>query len=101
MAAVEAFQAGDMVEDDDPVARREIPHSGPGRGHYARRLMPVDSWRRQQVIFDFLEVGMADPTALDANQELSQPDLRRWDVLHRYRAAAGVDRGPHTGRGGR
>ena len=52
-----------MVEDDDAVAGLE---AGDGRtrfGHDAGGFVAEDARRGEQVIFDFLEIGVADPAA--------------------------------------
>src|ERR1022692_2858053 len=35
----------------------------PGAHYHSSRLMSIDAWRGQKVVFDFLQIGVADPTS--------------------------------------
>ncbi len=93
--AVKTFPARDVMEDDDAIAGGESPHAAADGRHYARRLMSKDARRREQVVFDLLEIGVADPAALHADQQFARSDGRRRHLLHRHHAVAGIDRGAH------
>ena len=45
---------------------------------HAGRLMPVDSGRREQVVFDLLEIGVADAAGFHANQDFAGADFAAW-----------------------
>ncbi len=81
--AIEAFAAGYVMERHHPVARCEPGDAAAHRGHYARCLVAVNARRSQQVVFDLLEVGMADAACLDTDENLARTDLRRRDLFHR------------------
>jgi hypothetical protein len=44
--------------------------------------MSIDSGRGEQIVFDLLEVGVADTTGFDAHEDLAAPNVRRWHRLH-------------------
>ncbi len=100
VAAIEAFEARDVVKGDDAVAGEEIANTRPGGDHHAGGFVAVDTGRRKQIIFDFFEIGVTDPAAFDADQELARADLRRRDLLHRDGALASVDGSAHGRRSG-
>src|SRR5262249_52136390 len=83
-AAVEASPAWDVVKDHYAIARRKAFHALSHLRHHTGGLMPVDPRRRQQIVFNLLEIGMADAAGFDAHQNLAGPDLGSRDVLHRH-----------------
>ena len=101
VAAVEAFQARNMVEDDHAVAGRVIADACADGCHHAGGFMAENARRGEQIVFDFLEIGVADAAAFHANQQLAGADGRASGLrLHRDFAVAGVDGGLHGGWGG-
>jgi hypothetical protein len=97
MAAVEAFLAGDMVKDDDAIADVEIADAGADGGDHPGCFVAENPRRSQQVVFDFLEIGVTDSAAFHADQQLARADDRRGDGLDRNPAVAGIDGGAHRG----
>ena len=93
--AIEAFPARDVMEDDDTIADGKSAHARARGCHDASRLVAKNARRRKQIVFDLLEIGVADTAAFHADEELARPDGGRRHLLHRYPAFAGVDRGPH------
>ena len=75
-----------------------IAHPRSDRGDHARRLMPENPRRREQVVLDLLEIGVADPAAFHPDQQFSGPDGGRGYRFHRNRAVAGIHGGLHRWR---
>ena len=48
---------------------------------HAGGLMAVDSGRRQQIVFDFLEIGVADAAGFHPNQNLAGANFGRVDLV--------------------
>jgi hypothetical protein len=84
-----------MVKCDDAIAQPEAGDSGTNGGYDPGRLMAVDARRSEQVVLDFLEVCVANPAGLDANQDLAGADGWRWNPLHANHAAAAINGGVH------
>ena len=57
--------------------------SPPGCRHHARRLMPKNAGRSQQIVFDLLQIGVADAARLHAHQDFPWADARGRNGLHR------------------
>jgi hypothetical protein len=88
-----------MMKNNYAVARRIPGYTGADRCHNTGSFVTIDAWRSEKVVFDFLEIGMADPTAFDADQNLARRDGGCGDRLNRYAAMTEIDSGPHqTGR---
>jgi len=68
------------VEDNDTVARFKIAYAAAHARHYAGSLVPVDPRRRQQVVLDLLQIGVADAASLHAHQQLTGADFGRRDL---------------------
>ena len=64
------------------IARPELGDAAAHRGHHAGGLVPVDARRRQQIVFDLLQIGVADAASFHADQNLAGADRRRRDLLH-------------------
>src|ERR1035437_4113995 len=62
--AVEALQAGDVMKCHHAVARPVFRDASTHRHYDSRRFVTVHPRRRQQVVLDLLEVGVADATSL-------------------------------------
>jgi hypothetical protein len=85
------------VEDDDSVARLKFRDAAADFRNDPRRLMSVNSRRRQQIVFDFLEVGVADAARFDANEHLARADFGYRNRLHFHHAIALIHRSLHRG----
>src|ERR1017187_939329 len=53
----------------------------PGAHYHSSRLMSIDAWRGQKVVFDFLQIGVADPTSFHAHQDFARSDFRNGHLL--------------------
>ena len=60
------------------IARKPPPYAD----HHTSRLMSIDARRGQKVVFDFLQIGVADPAGLHAHQYLARSDFRRGHLFH-------------------
>ena len=88
------------MKNDHAIARHELAHdSFADGGDDARGFMAVDAGRRQKIVFDLLQIGVADATALDANQDLARADDGSFNGLDRDPALAPIDSGLHRVRG--
>ena len=85
-----------MVEHDDAVARFVFGNVTARGGDDTGRLMAVDARRREQIVFDFFEIGMADAAGLDADKNLSVTDGGRADLVDRDDAVAAINGGAHA-----
>ena len=57
--------------------------------------MTVDARRRQQVVFDLLQIGVADAAGFHANQQSRRGRSRAWGPARRHHALALVHSGVH------
>ena len=69
-----------MVEDDDAVAGLEFRDVGAHVRDHARGLMAVNARRGEQVVFDLLEIGVADAAGFHADEDFARADLGRVDL---------------------
>ncbi len=60
--------------------------------------MAINARRRQQIVLDLFEVGMADTTGFHANEDFSAPNGRSCHGLHGYLAFANIDGSLHLAR---
>lgn len=95
--AVEAFTAGDVMEDNDAVAGFDARDPGSDTGHYTRGLVSVNAWGSEQVVFDLLEIGMADAAGFDADKDFAGTDFGGADGIDRNEGVAAIDGGLHMG----
>ena len=70
------------MKDNNAVARPVFRYAFAHMRDHPRGLMPVNAGRSEQVVFDFLQIGMADAAGLDANQNLTGPNGGRVDLIH-------------------
>ena len=89
-----------MVEDDHTIADIEAADSWSHGCDHAGSLMSEDARRREQVVLDFFEIGVADSTAFHADQQFSRTDGGRGDRLNGDLAVARVDGRLHGGGSG-
>lgn len=75
-------------------------HTVPYAGDYPGRLMAVNTRRRQEVMFDLLEIGVANPAAFHAHQNFISPDNGRFDRPNLDPAMADIDCRAHALRRG-
>ena len=64
--AIKAIAARDVMECNDTIARSEFCHTRTGAHDNPGSLVTEDARRRQQVVLDLFEVGVADPAGLHA-----------------------------------
>jgi hypothetical protein len=95
MSAVKAIQARNVVKQANSIARGKLLNTLTDFGDDARRLMPIDTGCRQQVMLDLLEIGMADAADFNAHQDLARPDFRHADLLNGDPPVALVDSRAH------
>jgi len=98
MLAVIAFAAGDVMEDDDTVARSKLPDSSPDGGYFSRSFVPKDARSRMRASGDLLEVGTADSASVNPQKKLSRTDLRNGDGFKADVVYPAVNRGQHVSR---
>jgi hypothetical protein len=92
---VEAIAAGNVVEKDDAIAGNVFSNAIPGSHDDAGGLVAVDAGRREQVVLDFLQIGMTDTTGFDADEKLAGTDGGGFDALDSYSAVADIDGRSH------
>ena len=84
------------MENDDTIAGLELCDAAADLGDNTRCLMPVNSRRGKQIVFDFLEIGVADATGFDAYEHLARADFRHRNRFHFHLAIAAVHGGVHV-----
>src|SRR5262249_16925072 len=92
---VEALQARNVMERNHPVAGTETRNFGANRCDHACGLVPINPRRSQQVMLDLLEVGVANATRFDPDQEFAWTDLRSRYFFDSDYAFAAIDGGVH------
>ena len=94
--AVESAAAGNVVEDDHAVAGLEAHDGRADLCDDAGGFVAVDARRRQEVVFDLLEVGGANTAGFNPNENLPVADFRGVNLVDRDNAVAAIDGGAHT-----
>ena len=85
-----------MMEHHNPVARLKFPDIPARSHHYTRGFMAVYAWRRQQIIFDLLQIRVANSASLHAHKYFTMSDFGRRNLLDSDHAIALIDCGPHS-----
>ena len=85
-----------MMENDHPVACLKLLDIPAGSHHYTRGFVAVYARRRQQIVFDFLEIRVANPAGLHAHKQFTGADFGRRYLLDSDDAIALIDCGPHS-----
>ena len=67
----------------------------PTARHHSGRFMAVNARRRQQVVFDLLQIGVADAAGFHPDQDLARPDGGRGDLLDATTLCAAIYGGMH------
>ncbi len=93
--AVKTVQAGNVVEGHHAVAGFEFGNARAHGGHHAGGFMPINARRRQQVVFDLLEVGMADSAGFHADQNFAGPNGRSGNLFDGDDTLASINRRVH------
>ena len=70
--AVVAVEAWNVVEKADAIADLKIGYIVPYGSNRARRFVPVDAGRREQVVFDLLEVGVTDAATVHPHEQFAR-----------------------------
>ncbi len=70
-------------------------HAFAARRHHAGGFVAENARRREQVVLDLLQVGVADAASLHAHQHLSRADLGNRHTLHFNASIPRVDRCVH------
>ncbi len=71
------------MEGEHAVAGFEFGYVRAHCGHHARGFMSIDAGRRQQIVFDLLEIGVADAASLHADQNFAAAQWRESGSLPR------------------
>jgi hypothetical protein len=87
-----------MVKNNYAIAGRVFGHALTNGGHYARDFMTVNARRREQIVLDLFEIGVANPATLHADQHFARPDGRRLNRLNGDAAVSKIDGGLHGAR---
>ena len=74
VAAVVALAAGDVVEDDDAIARMEIGDAFTDDGDDTGSFVSEDAWGGVGSGMDFLEIGAAHAAGVDADEQFAGAD---------------------------
>ena len=83
------------MEHNHPVTGREARDAFAHSRHHAGGLMAVNPRRSQQVVLDFLEIGVADAAGFNANQNFTGADFGHRDGFHLDDALAFIHGGLH------
>src|SRR5699024_1985907 len=67
--AIETVATRNMMKNNDPITCLERGYPGAGLHHHSRGFMAKDSRRRKQVVLDLFQVGVADTTRFDADEQ--------------------------------
>ena len=73
--AEEASAARNVVEDDDAVAGFELRDVGAHMRYNSGGLVAVNARRRQQVVFNFFQIGVTDAAGFHANEDFAGADF--------------------------
>src|SRR5450755_3085049 len=96
--AVEAVLARNMVKNHYAIAGNVLRDIASRAHYHSGGLMSIDAGRGQKVVFDFLQVGMADSTRFHAHQDFARSDLRYGHLLDAYDTLAFVHSRVHRRR---
>ena len=97
VTAVVALAAGDVVEDYDAIAGRELTHSGANRRDHSRGFVAEDARSGMRSGGDLLQVGATDAAGMDPQQQLSGADLRDGNSFEADVVYSAVNRRQHGG----
>jgi hypothetical protein len=76
METVVALAAGYVMKNHDPVAGSEAGNPGANSGNHAGSLVAEDTGSGVRSGGDLFQIGAADATGVDADEQLSGADLR-------------------------
>jgi hypothetical protein len=93
--AVKALAAGNVMEDNDAIAGFESGDVGTHVRYDARGFVTEDTRRSEQVVFDLLEIGVADATGFDADQDFAGANFGSADSIDRDETVAAIHGGLH------
>src|SRR5581483_9148917 len=71
-----------MVKNYYAITRCVLVHAIAYGFYYSGCFMPINSGRRQQVIFNLFQISMTDATALDAHEHFAGADCRRFNSFY-------------------
>jgi len=95
--AVVALAAGDVVENYDAIAGRELTHSGANRRDHSRGFMAEDARSGMRSGGDLLKVRATNPAGVNPQQQLSGADLRDGNSLKADVVYSAVNGRQHSG----
>jgi hypothetical protein len=73
--AIKTVFARNVVKHYHAIAGRKSIHLLPGAHYHSSGLMSIDAWRGQKVVFDLLQIRVADATSFHAHQYLARADF--------------------------
>ena len=85
----------DSFSNSSAVAWLKFGDSRAYSRHYARGLMAVNTRRRQQIVLDFFEIGVADSASFYTDQNFAGFNRRGRDLFDVHDAFAPIDGGAH------
>jgi hypothetical protein len=94
-AAIKAASTRDVVEHYHSIPNFVSIDALPNFGDDASDLMPVNSRRRQEIMFDFFEISVANTASFDTYKQLPEIQLRSGYLFDRNSARTPINGSPH------
>jgi hypothetical protein len=95
---VEAVTTRYVMENNDAITDSIFCDPIANRRNDAGSFVAVNAGGRKKVIFDLLEIGMANTAALDFNQDFARGKERSFDGFDGQAAGTAIDSSSHEAR---
>src|SRR6202007_2180601 len=94
VATVKTTSTRNMMKNNHPFARLEFLNVIANPDDFAGSFVAKNTGRRMRAAGNFLKVGPADTTSMDAIQNLSPPNLRHRNFFQSYVIDAAINHRP-------